>query len=275
MEHENLYELIQYLSYGTQLHIGVLFFDDYGNERCKLPHAHSIHSGAICKALKDEGRRSFQRCFACRNLAIQKAMRTKKAFGGLCINGIYEYTHPVVMDGEVVCMIYIGNILEEGTGREKLCRRLGEKVWLLETLETDFPYGKCAAVGGLVEGYIRFLLEKYGLRDQKGNPVVENIKNYVMSNLEFDIDVSHITRLFHYNKQYLGRVFKKETGLSIKEYIAKQRLDMARKLIAGSDDTITDIASRVGFHNVTYFNRQFKGRYHMTPTQYRKEQRSK
>ena len=88
--------------------------------------------------------------------------------------------------------------------------------------------------------------------------------------MEFDIDVSHVTRLFHYNKQYLGRIFKKVTGESIKEYIVRQRLEWAKKLLVTGNDAVIDIANKVGFNNVTYFNRQFKSRYRMTPTEYRK-----
>lgn len=46
----------------------------------------------------------------CRNAAIKKAMRLKKEFGGFCINGVYEYIHPVIINDYVACIIYIGNI---------------------------------------------------------------------------------------------------------------------------------------------------------------------
>ena len=95
-----LYDLIRYLQKGTNLHIGVLFFGSYGNELCRLPHAATIHTSPVCEQMK-LGSAGFRRCFRCRNMAIRKALETKRAFGGLCSNGVYEYMHPVVLEGEV------------------------------------------------------------------------------------------------------------------------------------------------------------------------------
>ena len=269
MEYSNLYELIQCLQHGTNLHIGVLFFNDYGNEKCKLPISHTIHSREVCNEMKGKCKQDYKRCFRCRNLAIKKALTIRKPFSGICINGIYEYNHPVIIQGDVACIIYIGNILEEGQGRELLQKQLGKKAQLADTLEKGFPYEKCAVFGTLIESYIRFLLEKYGHRSKTANPLIENIKSYLQANLEYDIPVSHITTFFHYNPQYLGRLFKKETGLSIREYILQQRMERAKLLLENSCDTVSEIASRVGFNNVTYFNRQFKHIYGITPTQCR------
>ena len=120
MKHKSLFELIKHLQYGTNLHIGVLFFDDYGNEMLTLPHSHEIHSREICETFKSMGKFGFKKCFRCRNLALKKALEEKKSFGGICINGVYEYTHPVVIDNKAVCVIYIGNILDEDKGLYKL-----------------------------------------------------------------------------------------------------------------------------------------------------------
>ena len=107
MEYSKLYDLINYLQYGTNLHIGVLFLGSYGNDMVKLPHRQEIHAGVLCDEFKTQ---NFDRCYRCRNKAVYKALKTKKDFGGVCINGIYEYTRPVVINDEVASIIYIGNI---------------------------------------------------------------------------------------------------------------------------------------------------------------------
>ena len=104
MEYANLNDLIESLSYGTKLHIGVVFLKNYGNEKCNLAHPHRIHAGQLCEVFKSNPA-GYQRCFRCRNLALKRAIQKKKAFGGLCINGIYEYTRPVIINGDVVCVI--------------------------------------------------------------------------------------------------------------------------------------------------------------------------
>lgn len=137
MEYNSLYDFITYLQYGTNLHIGVLFFGDHGNEKCILPHRQTIHASKICDEFKSrEG--GLKRCFRCKNLAIKKVYHTKATFDGLCINGVYEYTRPIVIDGDVACIIHIGNILEETKGYEKLKKELAGKDYLFDTLEKIF-----------------------------------------------------------------------------------------------------------------------------------------
>jgi len=157
MNYSTLFDMITFLEYGTKLHIGVLFFGNYSNEKFTLPIENTIHAGVICDEFKSHDR-GLERCFRCRNIAIQKALCEKKAFGGLCINGVYEYTKPVVVDDVVVCIIYIGNILPCIEEREKILNKLTKKVHLIETLEKDFGFEKCEAVGALIESYIKMII---------------------------------------------------------------------------------------------------------------------
>lgn len=269
MEYSSLYDLISYLQYGTKLHIGALFFGNYGNEKCVLPFEQTIHASKICDEFKSyEG--NMKKCFRCRNFAINKAFRTKEDFAGLCVNGVYEYTRPIVMDGEVVCIIFIGNILEEDSGLPKLKQKLKGDARLLDTLEKDFPLERCRAVGALLETYIRTLLENISVTHQSNfNPLIENIKNYIKSNLCSDMKISQIAKAFRYDEQYLGRIFKKETKRSINRYLNEQRIKNAKKLLKETDDSIIEIALTSGFNNVTYFNRVFKRITNMTPQQFR------
>ena len=122
MEYNSLFDLILALQYGTKLHIGVVFLGNFGTEKTYLPRKHSIHTAPVCELHKST-KTGLRRCIRCRNLAIRRAALRKNPFGGLCINGVYEYTHPVVQDGQTVCVIYAGNILTE-SGRKKLENRL-------------------------------------------------------------------------------------------------------------------------------------------------------
>ena len=70
----SLYEMIQCLRIGTRLHIGVLFFGSYGNEKLTLPHEQTIHASPVCEKIKNASARGYERCFLCRNMAIRHAM---------------------------------------------------------------------------------------------------------------------------------------------------------------------------------------------------------
>ena len=271
MNYSSLNDLIDYLEYGTKLHIGVLFFGSYGNEKLVLPHEKQIHKSPVCSVMKGSPN-GYRRCYYCRNTAVKKALIGKEPFGGLCINGIYEYTRPVIIDDEVVSVIFIGNILPTEDKREKLVRKLSEREDLIGSLESGFSFENCKAIGELIESYIRMILELSPAKNEKNDfdPLIENLKNYIEANLEYEIDLSLVAQMFHYNEKYLGRLFKRKTGYSFSEWINKRRVEIGREMLISENDTIINISSRIGFNNVTYFNRLFKKRYGVTPSEYRR-----
>lgn len=270
MEEKGLFALIRHLERGTRLHIGVLFFGNYGNELCRLPHSHSIHAAPICEHFK-RTHLDYRRCFRCRNLALKKALETKAPFGGLCSNGIYEYTHPVVVGGDVAAVIFIGNILLSGKEPSRLTKRLEKARGLIDTMETEISAEETASLARIIEEYIFLLFDKGGARSVSDDALIENVKSYIRSNMEFDVCTAHIASVFHYNKSYLGRRFKQESGLSIAEYLAAVRIERAKIYLTRDRLTVTEISERCGFSAVGYFNRLFKAATGKTPTDYRRE----
>jgi two-component system response regulator YesN len=97
------------------------------------------------------------------------------------------------------------------------------------------------------------------------------MKNYIEANLEYKIDITMLADIFHYNEKYLGRMFKRKTGYTFSEYINQRRIERGREMLLKNNDTVINISSKVGFNNVTYFNRQFKRFYGMTPSEYRQK----
>ena len=69
----------------------------------------------------------------------------------------------------------------------------------------------------------------------------------------------------------LGRMFKKQEGISILEYITNERIAMAQVLIRETDYTIYQVADRVGYPNYSYFSRVYKKMTGKTPQEYKKE----
>ena len=270
MEGKGLFELIRHLERGTRLHIGALFFGNYGNELCRLPHDHSIHSSPICEEFKKVPL-GYQRCFRCRNMALKKALKTREAFGGFCVNGIFEYTHPVVVDGEVAAVIFIGNILPSGEENPTLTKRLGTRREFIDTLEDSVDVETVKSIAGIIEEYVLLLFEKGGLQKDAGDALIENVKSYIRENAEFDIGTAHVASVFHYNKSYLGRRFKQECGVSIAEFLTSERISRAKGYLAKTRLSVIEIAERCGFSGVGYFNRIFKATAGKTPTEYRSE----
>ncbi|MBO4380230.1 MAG: helix-turn-helix transcriptional regulator [Muribaculaceae bacterium] len=73
---------------------------------------------------------------------------------------------------------------------------------------------------------------------------------------------------------YFGDLVKKETGKTPVEYIQAKVVEIAKEELHSTDDTITEIAYRLGFQSSQHFNRYFKRITGITPTEFRKASRS-
>lgn len=245
-----LQDMIRYIEYGTQLHIGVLMLGDHGNRELMLSQEHTIHSAPFCRKRK-ESPEGMRRCYRCRNIAIRKAIRLRTPFGGRCINGLYEYTHPVLRGNAVVAIIFVGNILDGS-----------------EQTQAEFSAEDCRRVCLLIE---QLILSLWTGERTDLDPLTENMKSFIEDNLSLSPDLSAMAVLFHYNEKYLGRRFKQKTGQSVSEYCNRRRLEKAAQMLGTESRSVISVAEELGFNNVTYFNRLFKAQYGCTPTQYRKD----
>jgi AraC-like DNA-binding protein len=87
---------------------------------------------------------------------------------------------------------------------------------------------------------------------------------------------SHISRwklanTVNASEDYLTRIFHKEMGLSLWEYLNRYRIFLAVELLRQTDDTIQNIAFKTGFQDQAYFCRVFKKIYGLPPGQLRKQ----
>lgn len=99
--------------------------------------------------------------------------------------------------------------------------------------------------------------------------IVEQVKKLITENLSADLQRDELAAMAHVSPGYLGRVFKKETGMSLTDYITKKRMAMAKQLLVKTSLSITDISSRVGINYPSYFTKIFKEQTGVTPQEYR------
>ena len=98
---------------------------------------------------------------------------------------------------------------------------------------------------------------------------VERCKDYVRKHFKEKIYLEDIAEKLGISTGYLSRLFKKETGQNLQDYIVDFRVERAVNLLVYSDESIPDIAEYVNFPSQSYFGRVFKERKGMTPKQYR------
>ncbi|KOP65587.1 AraC family transcriptional regulator [Bacillus sp. FJAT-18019] len=101
--------------------------------------------------------------------------------------------------------------------------------------------------------------------------VVEKVKEYIHQHLSEDLSREDIASQVFLNPDYLTRVFKKETGMSISDYLLQQRLNIAASLLANTGLSVSSIAAQIGYANFSHFSRMFKKYYGKSPLEYRQE----
>lgn len=101
--------------------------------------------------------------------------------------------------------------------------------------------------------------------------VVQRMKQYIESRLNFpDLRVHHVARHVGLSESRASHLFKEAFGKSIMAYCLDTRLEIACDRIKYTDSTLEHIADTAGFASYPHFNRIFRKRYGMPPSEYRK-----
>lgn len=95
--------------------------------------------------------------------------------------------------------------------------------------------------------------------------------DYIYDNLHARITVEELATHVKLNPSYLSRLFKKEIGTSISEYIRRQKLETAKNMLVYSDYRPAQIASILAFPSQSYFTEIFHKYTGLTPMDYRKQ----
>ncbi len=83
-----------------------------------------------------------------------------------------------------------------------------------------------------------------------------------------EMSLNHVADIFHINANYLGRIFKRETGKRFVDYLVNIRVEKAKALLQRGDLEVQDIAHAVGYNQVKYFRMVFKKHTGMSATQW-------
>ncbi len=99
---------------------------------------------------------------------------------------------------------------------------------------------------------------------------VDDILLYIHNNYMNKISISDLVNKFNTNRTTLSKEFKNSTGYSIISYILKVRVEVAAGMLRDTYMNVALIIERVGFNNMTHFNKVFKEHLHCLPHEYRK-----
>lgn len=155
--------------------------------------------------------------------------------------------------------------------------RLGVEDYLLKPI----PYQELEAIIEKIEKKILIEEKTVDLSElaedctgEGAQEMVAKVRQLIAENLSVgNLQRDELAAMVHVSPGYLGRIFKKETGLSITDYIMKKRISVAKQLLCKTSLSVTDISARVGISYSSYFTKVFKEHVGMTPQEYRQQRK--
>ena len=100
------------------------------------------------------------------------------------------------------------------------------------------------------------------------NSIVLDLIDYLDSNLYKKISIDELSKYFNYNKDYLMRLFKRELGLTIIEYLNRKRIYQCLLSMKDNNKSITYLSIEYGFYSLEYFSEIFKKYLGVSPSVY-------
>lgn len=104
-----------------------------------------------------------------------------------------------------------------------------------------------------------------------GEAAVRAALEYMQRHYQEPVHIAQLAQTVHLSESYFMASFKRAAGVSAMEYLAQLRANAACEALTGTARPVAEIASAVGFGNLSNFNRQFKKIVGCTPMEYRRK----
>lgn len=101
------------------------------------------------------------------------------------------------------------------------------------------------------------------------NKNIQKVVEYIDQHYtEKEVTLSFLAAKFYIQKNYLCTIFKQEMNKNLTDYIVELRMKKAKALMRTTSLSITEIAARVSYHDLSYFNRLFRKETGLSPREY-------
>jgi len=108
------------------------------------------------------------------------------------------------------------------------------------------------------------------LQDTEHSTSLKKVITYIKENLNKKVTLKELSSIAGLNGPYLSCIFKKEIGENFVNYINRLRCERAAELIATTDMLFTDIMTKCGINDRSWFSKVFKHYMGIVPSKYRK-----
>lgn len=137
-------------------------------------------------------------------------------------------------------------------------------------MQIDTQEDLCAWISTALNEFIELV---YSSQDARKVTQIRPAINYIDANYDKPITLAEIARASHLSVSRLAHLFKEQMGITPIDYVTGVRIERAKELLLGTDQSCTEICFQAGYNNQSYFTRTFKSLVGMTPRQFRVQNR--
>lgn len=252
----------------------VTFYDKDRNIVYTYPEENHRFCRAVngCPKLEKECRR-------CDNQAMDICQKLKDTYVYTCHMNLIEAVNPIVVNGEPIGFVMLGQKVEENS-EDAVRKRILEVSKKFDIDGNELLLGMeelqkttCKTMEAVMKVMMMCTSHLYRHRViiKRGDDVPSyQIEEYLYANLDGDLSIPTICKHFHVSKSKLYNISKKAFGIGFSDYVRKIRVYEGKKALVSTDKSIAQIAEEVGFTDANYFIRVFRQQEGMTPSKYRK-----
>ncbi len=273
-----LSELLRLLEqkYSASISIEVRHPAFYRANPLKLAPDQYLHHSSFCRAAKMSDTNLLCSANKHRSLRIASLGR---AFSGCCPHGIWELAQPLLLNGELACVIYLGNFRDAGRSPA-----FSGSSWngVLPPEITQEKKRRLRESARFLAEFIRCEIELFagtGAMDAKQHDesfYLENCRRFIDCHYLENIALSDLADLLKTNPNYLGPLLKKLTGQTFRGLLNARRVDEAKVYLKLHQNlSVSRIARLCGFSDSNYFSAVFHKYSGISPGQYRKNEKTR
>lgn len=106
-------------------------------------------------------------------------------------------------------------------------------------------------------------------KKSKNQLIVEQVKEIINERYGEELTTKELSKKIFLSPNYIGAIFKNETGIGFLEYLTQVRMEEAKVLLQDINLKIYEVAEQVGYNNTPYFSTVFKDFMGFAPKEYR------
>lgn len=207
------------------------------------------------------------------------APKTLKCFAGLCDSAV-----PVRVGENLVAFLQTGQILLHSPTKKLFAQttrqilKWGSDVDLKQLEEAYFQmrvinrkqYESILRLLTIFAQHLSGLSNQLVVREENSeSPAMAKARLYISERHADEIALAQVAREVNMSACYFCKTFKKTTGMTFTEYLARVRVEKVKNLLLNPHKRVSEAAYAVGFQSLSQFNRVFRRLAGESPTVYR------